>query len=183
MKRHSLVQFVFNTACFSRKQNLQYSNSFIFNFKHQTNKGWYFFEQGWGKFWFGKNFLGTWEFDFNIGQEISVQLEKNEGSKKIDPYCCAIKTMVSGKLETVGHTPRDVSRHTYFYIKEEWGRIDGPVLSTRYIPSSIPSGGLEIRLMMTFRSPRHVTHQKIKDFMTKRYFYDHKPVTDNVELD
>ena len=26
-------------------------------FKHQTNKWWYFSEQGWGKFQFGKNFL------------------------------------------------------------------------------------------------------------------------------
>ena len=29
----------------------------------------------------------TWE-NVNIGQEISVQLETNEDSKKIDPYCC-----------------------------------------------------------------------------------------------
>ena len=69
----------------------------------------------------------TWE-NVNIGQEISVQLETNEDSKKIDPYCCAIKTMVSGKLETVGHISREVSRHTYFYIKAEGGRIDGSVL-------------------------------------------------------
>ena len=50
MKRHNLVQFVFKSACFSRKQNLQFYNSFIFIFKHQTNKSWYFFEQDWGKF-------------------------------------------------------------------------------------------------------------------------------------
>ena len=37
----------------------------------------------------------TWE-NVNIGQEISVQLETNEDSKKIDPYCCPIKTMASG---------------------------------------------------------------------------------------
>ena len=30
--------------------------------------------------------------------------------------------MVSGKLETVSHIPKEVSRHTYFYIKEEGGR-------------------------------------------------------------
>ena len=29
--------------------------------------------------------------NFNIGQEISVQLETNEDSKKVDPYCCTIK--------------------------------------------------------------------------------------------
>ena len=91
--------------------------------------------------------------------------------------------MVSGKLEAVGLIPREVSRHTYFYIKEEGGRIDGSVLSTCYRPSPIPSGGLEISLMMTFKSPRYITHQKMKDFMTKLYCYNHKPVTENVELD
>ena len=91
--------------------------------------------------------------------------------------------MVSGKLEKVGHIPREISRHTYFYIKEEGGRKDGSVLSTRYRPSPIPSGGLEIPLMMAFRSPRYITHQKMKDFMTKLYCYDHKPVTENVESD
>ena len=121
--------------------------------------------------------------NINISQEISDQLETNEDSKKIDPYYCAIKTMVSGKLKTVGHIPREVSRHTYFYIKEKGRRIDHSVLSTRYRPSLIPSGGLKIPLMMTFRSPRYITHQKMKDFMTKLYSYDHKPVTKNVQSD
>ena len=124
----------------------------------------------------------TWENDY-IGEKISVQLETNEDSKKTGPYSYAIKTMVSGKLETVDHIPREVSRHTYFYIKEEWGRIDGSVLSTCYRPSSIPSGRLEIPLMMTFRSPMYFIRQKKKDFMAKLYCYDHKPVTENVELD
>ena len=31
----------------------------------------------------------TWE-NVNVGQEISVQLETNEDSKKVDPYCCDI---------------------------------------------------------------------------------------------
>ena len=39
----------------------------------------------------------TWG-NVNIGQKASVQLETNKDSKKIDPYCCAIKTMVSRKL-------------------------------------------------------------------------------------
>ena len=60
----------------------------------------------------------TWE-NVNISQEISIQLETNEDSKKIDPYCCAIENMVSGKLETVGHIPREVSRHTFFYHKKK----------------------------------------------------------------
>ena len=124
----------------------------------------------------------TWK-NANLGQEISVQLETDEDSKKIDSYCCALKTMVSRKLKTVGHISKDVSRHTYFYIKEEGGRIDGPVLSTRYHPSPIPSSGLEIPLLMTFRSTRYTTHQKMKGFMTKIYCYHHKKVRENVELD
>ena len=47
------------------------------------------------------------------------------------------------------------------------GRIDGSVLSTRYRPSSIPSGRLEMPLMMTFKNPSYIKHQKMKDFMTK----------------
>ena len=108
---------------------------------------------------------------------ISVDLETNEDFKKIhivDPYWCAINTIVSGKLETVGHIPREISRHTYFYIKEEGGRIDGFVLSTGYRPSPIPGGGLQVPLMMTFGSPRYVTHQKMKNFVTKLYCCDHK---------
>ena len=86
----------------------------------------------------------TWE-NVNVGQEISVQLETNEDSKKVDPYCCDIKIMVSGKLETVGHIPREVLRHTYFYIKEEAGLIDGFVLSTCYRSSPILAADLKYR--------------------------------------
>ena len=50
--------------------------------------------------------------------------------------------MVSRKLETVGHISKEVSRHTYFDIKEDGGRMDGSVLSTCYRPSPIPSIGL-----------------------------------------
>ena len=70
-----------------------------------------------------------------------------------------------------------------FTLKKKKGRIDSSVSSTRYRSSSIPSGGLEIPLMMTFRSPRYITHQKMKDFMAKLYCYDHKSVTENVESD
>ena len=120
-------------------------------------------------------YKNTTREDVNIRQEISVQLEANAGSTKIDPYCCAIKTMVSGKLETVGLQGR--FQDIYFYIKEEGGRIDGSVLSTRYRPSPIHIDGLEIPLMIIFRSPRYNTHQEMKDLMTKLYCYDHKPVT------
>ena len=108
-----------------------------------------------------------------------MQIETNEASKKIDPYCCNIKALISGKLETVGHVLREVSRDVFFFIGEEGGRVDGFMLPTRYRPSSILSGGLEIPLILTFRSLRYNTHHNMKDFMTKLYCYDHEP--DNVE--
>ena len=92
--------------------------------------------------------------------------------------------MVSRKLETAGHIPSEVSRHTYFYIKEEGGRSRRWLcFATCYCHSLIPSGALEIPLMMTFRNPVTITHQKMKDFMPKHYWSDHKLVTENVELD
>ena len=54
--------------------------------------------------------------------------------------------------------------------------MDGLVLSTAYRPSPIPNGGLEIPLTLTFRSPSFITHQKMKEFITKLYCYDDQPV-------
>ena len=68
-------------------------------------------------------FINTiWE-NAKMGEEISVQIETNEASKKT--YCYAIKALISGKLETVGHISREVSRHVFFFIREEGGRIGG----------------------------------------------------------
>ena len=56
-------------------------------------------------------------------------------------HIAVLQKPFSRKLETVGRIPKEVSGHTYFYIKEEGGRIDGSALSKRYRPSPIPSGG------------------------------------------
>jgi len=106
--------------------------------------------------------------------KVAVEIEANRDSLKIDPYACAVKAMVGNpeKLETVGHVPREISRHVYFFLKEEGGKVDGYVLSTQYRPSPIPAGGLEIPLLLNFKSPRYVTHQKMKDFLTKLYSWD-----------
>ena len=39
-----------------------------------------------------------------MGKEISVQIERNEASKKIDPNFCFIKDLISGELKTVNHS-------------------------------------------------------------------------------
>ena len=41
-----------------------------------------------------------WE-NVEMGGEISVQIETNEASNKINPYCYTIKAYISVKLETV----------------------------------------------------------------------------------
>ena len=55
-----------------------------------------------------------WE-NAKMGEEISVQIETNEASKMIDPCCCTIKALISGKLETVVHILGEIS----FFLLEK----------------------------------------------------------------
>ena len=50
-----------------------------------------------------------------------MKVETNKESKKIDPYCCVNKAMVEipPQLKTVGHVPKEISRHIFFFLKEE----------------------------------------------------------------
>ena len=50
------------------------------------------------------------------------------------------------QLKTVGHVPREISRHIFFFLKEENAKVEYFVYSTQYEPSPIPAGGLEIPL-------------------------------------
>ena len=93
---------------------------------------------------------------------MTVELETDNETIKIGPYCCAFEAMVenSTQLKTVGHIPRDISRHAYFFQKEENSKIVGSVYSMKCLPSPIPAGGLEVRpLLLTFKSTRCITHK------------------------
>ena len=48
---------------------------------------------------------------------VTVEIETEKELKKIDPYCCAIKAMVDIplRLKTVGHMPRYISRHIFYF--------------------------------------------------------------------
>ena len=128
----------------------------------------------------------------HVGQKVTVEIEDNALSKEIDPYCCAININENGRLVTVGHMPREISRHVFFFLSSEGGTIDGTVLSTRYRLSPIPAGGLEIPLWLTFRSPNLSTHHKMRDFVQKLYDYeygakiddpdDSEPEEDSIDL-
>ena len=71
----------------------------------------------------------------------------------------------------VGHIPRESSRHCYFFLKEEGGEINGNVFRTTYRPLPIPSGGLEIPLVLGFQSTKYVTQFKNKKFVQTLYDY------------
>ena len=107
-----------------------------------------------------------------VGDKVCVEIEVDEASTKIDPYCCAIKASVDQQVKTVGHISREMSRHVYFFLKKENGSIDGFVKSIQYKPS-IPVGGLEIPLILTFKCPRYVTYLQMKEFVSTLYSFEY----------
>ena len=64
--------------------------------------------------------------------------------------------------DTVGHIPREISRHVYYFITAEGGRVSGTVLSTNYRYSPIPAGGLEIHLKLRFACKDDKVLKKMK---------------------
>ena len=93
--------------------------------------------------------------------------------KKIDPYACAIRAKEEyfKGWKTVGHIPREISRHVYFFIKSEGGSVNGTVISTKYRTSPIPAGGLDIPLLLTFSCSRAINFEKMKTFVQTLYDY------------
>ena len=89
----------------------------------------------------------TWS-NAKVGDEEEVEVKSNLKSIVHDPYLCAIKTKhkyFTG-WKTVGHIPRQILRHVYFFIKQERDRVYGKLKSLKYKTSPIPSGGLEVPL-------------------------------------
>lgn len=125
----------------------------------------------------------TWK-GIKVGDEVEVVIEKSKLSKEIDPYCCAFKIQnpFFTVLETVGHIPREISRHVHFFLLTEGGKVSGKVSSIQYRPSPIPAGGLEIPVLLTFSSDSVSAITKMKKFMTELYNYDSEPkYTNEVE--
>ena len=85
--------------------------------------------------------------------------------------------------KTVGHIPREISRHVYYFIKREDGFINGSVISTKYRPSPFPSGGLEIPLLLRFSWPEQKIFEKMKKFVDSLYDYDYRGIDDEESSD
>ena len=84
------------------------------------------------------------------GEKGTVELETTAWSLDTDPYACAIriKNKYFSSLITVGHIPRDISRHVHFFIKTEDRKVNRHVKSLTYRPSPPSPAG--------FRNPTPV---------------------------
>ena len=64
-------------------------------------------------------YKNTKQVNAKEGDEVQAEIETNEDSVKVNPYIYAIR--VKGNYfdvtKTVGHIPREISRHVYFFIK------------------------------------------------------------------
>ena len=73
----------------------------------------------------------TWD-QANVGDKVLVEIESDKKLKEIDPYCCSIRASINQQIKTVGHIPREISRHVYFFLKDERVHTDGTVKSIDY---------------------------------------------------
>ena len=74
-------------------------------------------------------------------------------------------------MKAVGYIPREISRRVYFFNKNKEGWITIYVLS-KYQPSPIPSGGLEILLVLKLNCSKSITFLKTTKFVNELYDYE-----------
>ena len=93
----------------------------------------------------------TWN-NVKEGGSVRVDLETNKVSKYVDPYACA-KTQFFNSWKTVGHIQEKILVMFIIFFKTEGGFVNGSVISTKYRPSPIRFGGLEVPLLLKFSCP------------------------------
>lgn len=82
-----------------------------------------------------------------LGQSLKVEQEINNVH---DPFAISLGTKIPGKLtdkEIVGHIPREISRFCHYFLNYG-GKLETRVTCARYRPSPIPTGGLEIPILL-----------------------------------
>ena len=121
----------------------------------------------------------NWE-NIEAGGKLTTEIEANKGSIKIDLYCCAAKAM-----EILLNWPLSVifpgkfqGMSTFSWEKkmEKWRVLFFP---KKYRPSPIPAGVLEKHLMLSLKSLRYLTHQKIKNVLAQLSSWDFEANNDD----
>ena len=109
-----------------------------------------------------------------INEDVKVELETNT-TLSINPYACTIKTKnpYFNDWKTVGHIPREISRYVYFFIKEENGNVSGTLKYLKYKPSPIPSGRLEVPLLLKFSAKDKWVVDTMEEFVLNFYSYEY----------
>ena len=115
-----------------------------------------------------------------VGEKVIVELERKKTSLDTDPYACAIriKNRYFENLITVGHIPREISRHVHFFIKTEGGKVNGHVKSLTYRSSPIPAGGFEILLQLTFSCNQEKTLDIMRGFLNSLHDWSYTGLVD-----
>ena len=115
----------------------------------------------------------TWS-NAKVGDEVKVEVQISLKSIAYDPYLCAIKAKheyFTG-WKTIGQTPREISRYVYFFIKQEGDRIYGKLKSLKYKRFPVPSGGLEVPLLLKCESQGKWVTDTMEHFVENFYSFD-----------
>ena len=89
---------------------------------------------------------------------------------------------IVGKLtdnEIVGHIPREISRFCHYFINHG-GKLEARVTCTKYRPSPIPSGGLEIPILLIAKKGDSTEEifEKMEDLLRSFYVEPDKIVVE-----
>ena len=83
---------------------------------------------------------------------VFAEKESSKTALEHDPYSIAWKKKNKSKItaDVVGQVPKEISRSVFFFISRG-GKVVGRVLDEKCYPMPIPTGGLEILLMVQFK--------------------------------
>ena len=109
----------------------------------------------------------TWE-ETKCGDKVLIDLETDEKSMEIDPYCGSINAM-GGRPQWL--KPGNIPRESLF-LPERGKRPNWRNYLVNYRPSPIHAWGLENPLILNFKSLRFSTHLKMKKFVTSLFSFD-----------
>ena len=73
------------------------------------------------------------------------------------------KNQLFNSWKTVAHIPRETVCHVHYFIKTEGSLLNGSVISTKYCPSPIAPGRLEIPLLLKLSCLEQKTFEKMKN--------------------
>ena len=82
-----------------------------------------------------------------LGQSLQI---KQEIGNLHDPFAISLGANIPEKLtdfDIVGHIPREISRFCHYFMNYG-GKLKARVRCTKYRPSPIPLGGLEIPILL-----------------------------------